>query len=360
MATFSKDPTGALVAEQAAGAALDYTLDWTDSLEPGEDIASSEWTAEAGLLVGSKSVSGPYATAWFSGGIAGRSYAVVNTVVTSTGRRDQKGIRFFVVDPAGPGAGHRPASAFGDLAAAVAAFRRDRLAGPAALWLAGVPLSDEYLLERLLAAEAYVEQRLRVFLTPVEVIPQFAHDLRAALEEAGERVVEEPGYDQEQLRTADAWRWLDLRHRPVRALRSVTLSLPEIDSSSYEMPLPWVRLDAKFGKLQLVPMTSGSMAIPGILLQSLATGRTLPLTIRVRYRAGLDATAREMPVILDLVRRLALLDILDDQFLPVSGSSSVDGLSQSRSWDGAKPRADIEARLDAIRQGLHGLRLAVV
>lgn len=66
---FPKDPA----------AVLDYTVDWTDYLG-SSTIASSSWTAETGLTVDSSTDNGFKATAYISGGEAGRQYSLVNQI----------------------------------------------------------------------------------------------------------------------------------------------------------------------------------------------------------------------------------------------------------------------------------------
>ena len=357
MATDFRDGAGGLWTEQAAGSDLDYSFDWTDSLDPGDTIAASAWTGSAGVVVDRASFDGATTTAWVSGGIAGRWYRIANTATTASGRVHVRAFRVLV-----SGALPIGKSAFGDLGAAVASLRRDRLFGPAQAWMAGVPLSDEYLLERLLAAERETEKRLRTFLRPREVVPAGTPPEEiAALEAAGGSVVVEPGYDHDpRAQINEAWGAIDLRHRPVSAVRGV-----RYDFSSglvFDVPPEWLRLDAKYGRLQFVPtqLALAQASLSGAVLSALAGGRTLPLAVKVRYRAGLENAAEDHPDILSLVKRMAVLDTLDDQFFPGQGSSSLDGLAQSWEWDGAKHRAALDDALERAASALRGIRLAVL
>lgn len=73
--TFSKDPQ----------ATTDFSFDWTDPL--GTDtIASSIWTADAGITVVRSNFTGAVATVFLSGGTEGTNYSVTNTVTTAGGR----------------------------------------------------------------------------------------------------------------------------------------------------------------------------------------------------------------------------------------------------------------------------------
>ena len=359
--SFKTDAAGGLWTEQDAGSLLDYTLDWSAGMDADDVIAESAWTADPGLLIGTKSYTDTLTTAWLSGGIAGRSYVVTNTVTTNTGRRDRRSFRVIVTDAAGLGAGVR--SVFGDLAATVAAMRRDRLLGPQQTYMAGLQLSDEYLLAKLLAAEAYVERALRTFLTPVEILPSGAtQEERDAFDAAGVRWIEEPGYDHERgTQTTDAWAAMSLRHRPVIAVHGIIFAFPNVTDHLLTIPNNWIRLDKKYGRLQLVPVQSAGYfgAASGLILTSMSTGMTLPGALQIRYRAGLQNVSRDYPDLLNLIQKLAILDALDDQFIGSGGSTSVDGLSQSFTFSGDSHRDAIDKKLEVLRQSLLGIRLAV-
>lgn len=361
MATSFHSDAGGLRAEQSSGSSLDYTLDWAESLDAGDVIADSQWSVEAGIVAGQQSYDDSTTTAWLSGGVGGRSYAVTNTIVTSSGRRDTRTFRVFVTDAGGLGSGIK--SVLGSLPQAIAALRRDRLMGPTRAWMPNSDISDEYILDKLLAAERYVERRLRTFLTPREILPSGATEQeRLALEAAGETVVDDPGHDMEPGNQGpNAWGPIDLRHRPVIAIHSIRFAFPSPTSTVLEIPAQWLRLDKKYGRLQFVPVQSAGAfgAFSGLILTALSSNNVIPQAYQIRYRAGLENAARDYPDLLNLVKRLAVLDILDDQFLPTSGSTSVDGLSQSTSWDASGFRQAIDDKLDALRQSMAGIRLSV-
>lgn len=356
MATSFRTDAGGLWAEQRAGSDLDYTLDWSDALDDGDGVAASAWAATAGVAVDRFAFDDAATTAWVSGGIAGRWYTVTNTVTTGAGRVFVRSFRVYVSGPVA-----QAPSVFGDLSSAVASLRRDRLMALAQTWLAGVSLTDEYLLGKLLAAERTVERRLRVFLTPREIVPDGAPQAEIdALEASGERVEFEPGYDHAPGDLGgSAWGMVHLRQRPVSAVRSVVLSYP----SGLDFPVPqdWIRADKKYGVFQLVPVQlSAGMTLSGMVLSALSAGMGVPLAVKVRYRAGLEDAADRHPDILSLVKKMAVLDALEDLFLPSGGSTSVDGLSQGFQLDLGSQRGGLEDALDRMRQSLHGIRLAVL
>lgn len=74
-----KDPT----------AVLDYGWDWSNWLQPGEQIAASTWTIDGvseGLELGSgeraSDHDGAVTRVWVLGGLLGRDYVMKNTITT--------------------------------------------------------------------------------------------------------------------------------------------------------------------------------------------------------------------------------------------------------------------------------------
>ncbi len=66
-------------------ATLDFQQDWTSWLSTGDTISASSWTVETGLTVDSESNTTTAGTAVISGGTAGKTYKVENTVTTANG-----------------------------------------------------------------------------------------------------------------------------------------------------------------------------------------------------------------------------------------------------------------------------------
>jgi len=82
--SFKKDP----------GETLDYRIDWSDWLGDGETISTSTWTAEAGITKGADSKTDTTTTVWLSGGTAGSTYRIEDTVTTNGSRT---GVRSFLI-----------------------------------------------------------------------------------------------------------------------------------------------------------------------------------------------------------------------------------------------------------------------
>jgi hypothetical protein len=71
----------------------DYSLDWKALLATGETITDSAWTVDdAALVIGDDLILGSVCTVWISGGTAGGSYKVKNTITTSRGLIDERTI----------------------------------------------------------------------------------------------------------------------------------------------------------------------------------------------------------------------------------------------------------------------------
>jgi hypothetical protein len=83
IATFEKDPN----------AVLDYVIDWGDEwLEAGDEISTSAWTIPTGITKDSDTKTTTTTTIWLSGGTDGVSYDIVNRIVTTGGRTDDRTI----------------------------------------------------------------------------------------------------------------------------------------------------------------------------------------------------------------------------------------------------------------------------
>jgi hypothetical protein len=77
---------------------LDYSIDWTRLLDPGDTIASVTWIVPSGLTGGAELITGAITTVWLSGGTTGRTYDVTARVTTSGGRQIDRSGRLFVTE----------------------------------------------------------------------------------------------------------------------------------------------------------------------------------------------------------------------------------------------------------------------
>lgn len=245
----------------------------------------------------------------------------------------------------------------------VAALRTDRLVQVAQSYMPGITTSDTYLLEKLQAAEADAARRLRVFLEPTEMVPMGTPQEEIdALVAAGKRVEEEPGYDYDpDLFTGNTWGLIEVRQAPIIAVHSVAFYYPAPGTVLWQFPADWLRPDKKYGRISVVPIQAVvSLPLNAYIISSIGGGRTIPFMMGVRYTAGLKNARADYPDLIDVIKKAAVLMVIDDQFLPQSGSVSGDGLSQSISWDAEKYRDTVDKKLDALRQSIHGIRMMVM
>jgi len=103
---FRKDNKGSYI-EKDPDSELDYTIDWSDWLDSGDDIVASTWDLE--LITDDEAPLDEYqgsayvsltkkAVVYLSGGTAGFNYRVTNTVTTRANLTDQRYFRVFVKD----------------------------------------------------------------------------------------------------------------------------------------------------------------------------------------------------------------------------------------------------------------------
>lgn len=243
----------------------------------------------------------------------------------------------------------------------IPSLKADRLLHVAAQLFPGNIPSDGYIFDKLRIAESGLEQELRVAFGPREVLPTGATP--EEFEAAGPGCIEEPGYDYDpEMFSGEAWGFMQLRHKPLLAVHSIRFAYPSVGSVLYTIPPSWIRLEKKYGRLNIVPDSSAAFAFPAssFLLSMLGGGRTIPFMVQVRYRVGFRDLKAERPDIVDVIKRLAILGILDDQYFPTSSSTSVDGLSQSLSMDVAKLRETVDKKISTIRQSLEGIRFVAL
>lgn len=79
-------------------ARLDFAIDWSAVLPQDDSITSSIWLAPDDLATDTPSINGRTTTVWITGGVAGRTYAVTNRIVTDDGRVDDRTLRITVAN----------------------------------------------------------------------------------------------------------------------------------------------------------------------------------------------------------------------------------------------------------------------
>ena len=255
----------------------------------------------------------------------------------------------------------QPRTVFADQVTAVREMRRDRLISVAANLFPDVTLDDDYLWFKLMSAEASASRALRCFFTPRECYATGADpNTIAALEAAGSVLYEEPGYDFEpSMFSGGSWGAIETRQRPIINVNSIIFTYPAAASLLFEVPTTWLRVDKKYGRIQFVPLGTFMTGQLGGFVVSTIGSFEMPLMVQISYRAGLQNAAQDYPDLLDLIKKMAVLSIVEDQYLPGSASTSMDGLSQSLSWDATKYEDSIEKKIARLRQSIHGVMMGV-
>lgn len=352
-----------LVAEQSAGSKLDYGLDWSDWLAraPDDPISSSEWSTDSGFTVTNKAFNAPIASLWIDVPPDATSdwYAFQNTVTTQSGRRDSRVCLLFVK----PAITTRSAL-FRSRLVAIAKMRRDRLVMLGNSLMPGISLSDDFVWDKLMAAEAEIAHTLRVPLTPTRFFPSTPTAEQIAALPAGMPWAIDPAYDYSPNDWyGDKWGLIQTRQKPIQSVVAMKFVYPSPAQTIVDVPADWIRFDGKYGQLQLVPTgTQYQTLLGGLFMSQLSGGRTLPFTINLEYIAGLANVQRDFPDLIDAVYKLAVTKIVEDSFVPQSGSISADGLSQSMSVDVSKYHEAVDRVLNGsgsnggLMARIHGVR----
>lgn len=251
---------------------------------------------------------------------------------------------------------------------AVDELRQDRLMAAAAGALPGVNVSDSYLWDKLRAAEAEIAHILRVPLVPTRFFPERpTAEQVAALGDMPWEIESPPDYEA-QMFSEDRWGYIVTRQRPIVSVESMRFAYPSESNGYFDIPNNWLQVDQRFGHIRIVPTTNTVFTgMAGFLMMNLAGGRTIPGMVRLTYTAGLTNVERDWPDLLDVIKKLAVVKIMQDSFLPQSGSISADGISESISVDTSKYTEVIDHSLygaDGSNGGLvarlHGVRMLVM
>lgn len=252
---------------------------------------------------------------------------------------------------------------------AVGKLRRDRLMMLARSVLPGAEVSDDYLWDKLRAAESEMAHELRVPLAPTAFFPSDpTPEQIAALN--GKPWGIDPGYDYHpsDFQFNDKWGMIKLRNKPLQSVSRIRFAYPGGPTAHYDLPLDWLRVDKKYGMVQFVPSSTAFAApLNAFVMQAIGNGRIIPLAIQISYVAGLDNVAANYPELLDAVMKKAAIKILEDAFLPQSGSISADGLSQSMSVDMDKYHDSVDRIINGgkgsnggLMTAIHGVRVGVM
>lgn len=370
MATEATVTGDAIWAEKDKDVTRQYTFRLDDFMATEDKVVSASWsvTPAGAVVTSANTFTDKSVSVYLSGGVAQSWYAVTCSWATQNGLSEQFTLRMFIKDD--PEAILSLGSAlFPNRFSAVRKLRTDRLLMAATASMPAVEMGEDYLWDKLRAAESEIGHTLRVPLGPTTFFPsQPTQEQIDAL--GGGAWGVDPGYDYspEAFGFSDKWGMLKMRNKPLISVSRVRFAYPGGSGSSYDLPLDWLRMDKKYGTVQFVPSSTAFVApLNAFVMQAIGNGRTIPLAIQVTYVAGLSNAAAEYPELLDVVMKKASLKIMEDAFLPQSGSISADGLSQSMSVDMDKHHDTIDRILNGgkgsnggLMAAIHGVRLGVM
>jgi hypothetical protein len=232
----------------------------------------------------------------------------------------------------------------------------------------GITFTDNFIWEKVVAAESETARDLRVPLVPTQFFGREPCQKDLAELPPGMPWAIDPAQDYEpDFFQGEKWGFMVLRNKPVIRVQKVTFVYPSPTTGFFDFPLDWIRLDHKYAQIRFVPASSIFVApLNAFLLQALGGGRTIPFAFEVKYQAGINAR-KEYPQLIDVIKRRAVLKIIEDGFIPGSGSISADGLSQSMSVDMEKYRETINTTLfgpkgsnGGIVTAIHGVKMAML
>lgn len=255
-------------------------------------------------------------------------------------------------------------------------LRSDNLLLMAQNYFPGFSLNDDFIWQKVQAAESETSRDLRVPLVPTQFFPlppdqdttgQIAQKIAEL--PPGMPWAVDPAYTYDpDFFTGERWGFLVLRKKPIVSISLFRFVYPAPSIGFYDIPGDWLRYDQRYAHVNFVPASSPFVApLNAFILQALGGGRSIPFAIQATYIAGLTDAATTYPELIDVIKRRAVLKILEDGFLPNSGSISADGLSQSMSIDMSKYRDTINYILNGppganggLMTAIHGIRMSAL
>ncbi len=251
-------------------------------------------------------------------------------------------------------------------AVAIETLKNDHLIRVAGNYWPDVTLQNSYIWEQLRAAENEAEHILRIPLQPIEIFPNSTpqFDIDAWVSSNPDKRYEiEEGYDYEGVMyKSNRWAFIVTRRKPIQKVTSYDFVYPMAGNVVFSIPSSWIRVDKHAGSIQIIP--SGPLLGQGNLntffISLIQGGRDIPQMIKIRYTAGLSDAISQYPSLVALVKRMAVLRMIDDAFIPDSTSLSADGLSESLSVTISNYEDKKDKELQTLRQKLQGIQLMVM
>ncbi|EJG5414263.1 hypothetical protein NAD41_000864 [Salmonella enterica] len=226
---------------------------------------------------------------------------------------------------------------------AVAEMRDNQLLVAASGAMREVKLTDDYIWQKLRAAESEIAHKLRILLTPHQVFPNEPTADEIAALNGMPYLVETPYDYSPHMYDRDKWGYFVTRQRPIISVQRLRFVLPSQDSQYFDIPLDWLKLDEKYGHVRLLPSTNASLVTSSMLgFTALTWQSIIPNMLNLTYQAGIKDAWEDYPELIDAIKKMAVVKIITDLFLPQSGSISADGLSESMSTDVTKYQEQID------------------
>lgn len=366
--TISVAEGATITIEQDKDARKDYRFSLSGIIPADDTLLSVTWSAPTGITINETSHDATDAVAWISSpaGVQESWYACRATWLTAGGATDQFVVMLFIKKDVEAISGMGSAL-FPNKFTAVAQLRRDSLMLAAQNHFAGVTLDGAYLWDKLQAAEAQASRTLRVKFQPTAYFPLTPTSAQIAA--LGTMPwAEDPAYDYDpDMFQGEMWGFIATNNRPLISVTSLNYIFPSPNNVSFEVPAAWIRMDKKYGQVRIVPSTVASVPVSAFLMQIMGGARVIPHMLQLTYIAGLSNAAVDYPDLVDAVKKMAVLKIIEDSFLPQSGSISADGLSQSMSLDMSKYEDSIDRIFNGpkgsnggLMAAIHGIRLGVM
>lgn len=247
-------------------------------------------------------------------------------------------------------------------------IRNDRLMAASNGVLSDIHDSDEYIWSKVRSAESELSHTLRVPLVPTRFFPHDPNESELADLDGMAWAVESAQDYLKDMFSGDKWGYVVTRQRPIISIERLRLVYPTEANGYYDIPLSWMNIDAKYGHVRMVPTSNAILTgLMGVTIMGMAVGRTIPSMVRLTYTAGLQDVERTYPELLDAIKKLAVVKIVGDAFLPQSGSISADGLSESISTDMGKYHDEVDRIVNGpkgsnggLMTKIHGIRAQVV
>lgn len=349
--------------EQDKDATTPYSFDLADLIPAGDTLSSCVWTVtpSGGPIVDGSQLNGTKVLLRVAGNSAPVEswYSFTARWETVAGVVDNFTFRLFIKDDPEtvPVLG---TALFPNRFTAVANLRQDNLMMAAAGVLPAVDVSDDYVWEKLVAAESELSRRLRVRFAPTTFFPLPPSQAQIDALNGAPWDIDTPYDYAPEMFQGERWGFIVTREKPLQSVTSIRFAYPSPTVGIFDVPPDWIRFDRKYGHIRLIPASSANIApLNAFILMALGGGRTVPFMVQITYVAGLANARTEYPELVDAVKKLAIAKILADAYLPQSGSISADGLSQSQSVDPEKYLQAVDLIVDGPKGSNGGLMTAI-